>query len=56
MQSKFEVDPVIGHLKKALDENGKFHVSCLKPLIKQTVAKIAGSRNRTTLIFRSAPL
>jgi hypothetical protein len=41
MQSKLAVDPVIGGLKKALDENGKFHVSRLKPLIKQTVARIA---------------
>jgi hypothetical protein len=41
MQSKLAEDPVIGNLKKALDENGKFHVSRLKPLIKQTVARIA---------------
>jgi hypothetical protein len=41
MQSKLAEDPVIGSLKKALDENGKFHVSRLKPLIKQTVARIA---------------
>ena len=41
MQSKLAEDPVIGNLKKALDQNGKFHVSRLKPLIKQTVARIA---------------
>jgi len=41
MQSKLAEDPVIGSLKKALDENGKFHVSRLKLLIKQTVARIA---------------
>lgn len=41
MQSKLAEDPVIGNLKKALDENGKFRVSRLKPLIKQTVARIA---------------
>jgi hypothetical protein len=41
MQSELAEDPVIGRLKKALDENGKFHVSRLKPLIKQTVARIA---------------
>ena len=41
MQSELAEDPVIGRLKKALDENGKFHVSGLKPLIKQTVARIA---------------
>jgi hypothetical protein len=41
MPSKLEEDPVIGNLKKALDENGKFQVSRLKPLIKQTVARIA---------------
>jgi hypothetical protein len=41
MQSKLAEDPVIGRLKKALDENGKFHVSRLKPSIEQTVARIA---------------
>jgi len=41
MQSKLAEDPIIGNLKKALDENGKFYVSRLKPLIKQTVARIA---------------
>jgi hypothetical protein len=41
MQSKLAEDSVIGNLKKALDENGKFHVSRLKPLIKQTVGRIA---------------
>ena len=41
MQSKLAEDPVIGRLKKALDKNGKFHVSRLKPLIEQTVSRIA---------------
>jgi hypothetical protein len=41
MQPKLAEDPVIGNLKKALDENGKFQVSRLRPLIKQTVARIA---------------
>jgi hypothetical protein len=41
MQSELAADPVIGSLKKALDENGKFQLSRLKPLIKQTVARIA---------------
>src|SRR5262249_8129577 len=33
--------PIIGNMKKALDENGKFQISRLKPLIRQTVARIA---------------
>ena len=41
MRSKLADDPVIGNLKKALDKNGKFQLSRLKPLIKQTVARIA---------------
>jgi hypothetical protein len=41
MQSKLAEDPVIGNLRKALDENGKFRLSRLRPLIKQTVARIA---------------
>jgi hypothetical protein len=41
MQCDLAGDPVIGNLKKALDENGKFQVSRLKPLIKQSVARIA---------------
>ena len=41
MQSKLAGDPVIGNLKKALDENGKFQLSRLKPLIKQNIARIA---------------
>jgi len=41
MESKLAQDRVIGNLKKALDENGKFQISRLKPLIKQTVARIA---------------
>jgi len=41
MRAKLAEDSVIGNLKKALDENGKFQLSRLKPLIKQTVARIA---------------
>jgi hypothetical protein len=41
MQPKLAEDPIIGNLKKALDENGKFQISRLRPLIKQTVARIA---------------
>ena len=41
MHSELAEDPVIGYLKKALDENGKFQISRLKPLIEQTVARIA---------------
>jgi hypothetical protein len=41
MRSKLAEDPLIGNLKKALDKNGKFQISRLKPLIKQTVARIA---------------
>jgi hypothetical protein len=41
MQHELEQDPVIGNLKKARDENGKFQLSRLKPLIKQTVGRIA---------------
>jgi hypothetical protein len=41
MQSEVEEDPVIGRLKKAIDENGKFQISRLKPQIEQTVARIA---------------
>src|SRR5262245_53433189 len=41
MQSKLKEDPVIKNLKKAPDENGKFQISRLRPLIKQTVARIA---------------
>jgi hypothetical protein len=41
MQSKLGENPVIGNLKKALDENGNFQISRLRPLIKQTVARIA---------------
>jgi hypothetical protein len=33
--------PIIGNMRKALDENGKFQISRLKPLIRQTVARIA---------------
>jgi hypothetical protein len=39
--SRLEHHPVIGKLGKALDENGKFQISRLKPLIRQTVARIA---------------
>lgn len=41
MEQTLRDDPEIGSLKKAKDENGKFHVSCLKPLIRQTVRRIA---------------
>jgi hypothetical protein len=41
MEQKLRDDPEIGSLKKALDDNGKFHLSCLKPLIRQTVRRIA---------------
>jgi hypothetical protein len=33
--------PTIGNMRKALDQNGKFQISRLKPLIRQTVARIA---------------
>ncbi len=38
--------PVIGKLRKATDENGKFQISLLKPLIRQTVARIAAVPRR----------
>jgi hypothetical protein len=41
MQSELDKHPVIGNLPKAKDPNGKFRVSRLKPLIRQTVARIA---------------
>jgi hypothetical protein len=41
MEQTLRDDPEIGNLRKARDENGKFHVSCLKPLIRQTVKRIA---------------
>jgi hypothetical protein len=41
MQSELAEHPVIGNLKKALDKNGKFQISRLRPLIRQTVARIA---------------
>jgi hypothetical protein len=41
MESELRKHPVIGNLPKALDPNGKFHVSRLKPVIQQTVARIA---------------
>jgi hypothetical protein len=41
MEQTLRDDPEIGSLKKAKDENGKFHVSRLKPLIRQTVRRIA---------------
>jgi hypothetical protein len=41
MARKLSADPVIGTLSKALDENGKFQISRLKPLIRQTVGRIA---------------
>jgi len=33
--------PIIGNMRKALDQNGKFQISRLKPLIRQTVSRIA---------------
>lgn len=42
----------IGKLKKALDENGNFQISRLKPLIRQTVARIAALPNQK--YFQSA--
>jgi hypothetical protein len=39
--SRLARHPIIGKLRKALDENGKFQISRLKPLIRQTVARIA---------------
>ncbi|SRR6266446_3627215 len=41
MQSELAKHPIIGNLEKAKDPNGKFRVSRLKPLIRQTVARIA---------------
>jgi hypothetical protein len=41
MARRLAADPVIGNMKKAIDENGKFQISRLKPLIRQTVARIA---------------
>jgi len=41
MAHELRDDPEIGRLKKALDENGKFHILRLKPLIRQTVGRIA---------------
>jgi len=39
--SRLRRHPIIGKLGKALDENGKFQISRIKPLIRQTVARIA---------------
>jgi hypothetical protein len=41
MQSELAAAPVAGSLKKAFDINGKFQLSRLKPLVKETVARIA---------------
>ena len=38
MARRLTADPVIGNMKKAIDENGKFQISRLKPLIRQTVS------------------
>jgi len=43
---KLKAHPEIGSLKKATDENGKFQLSRLKPLIRQTVARIAALPRR----------
>jgi hypothetical protein len=40
-QADLENHPVIGQLAKAKDPNGKFRLSRLKPLVRQTVARIA---------------
>jgi hypothetical protein len=39
--SRLRRHPTIGNMRKALDQNGKFQISRLKPLIRQTVARIA---------------
>ena len=39
MASKLSRDPIIGKMRKALDENGKFQISRLKPSIRATVAE-----------------
>jgi hypothetical protein len=41
MAPRLRRHPVIGKLRKALDKNGKFQISRLKPLTRQTVARIA---------------
>jgi len=41
MRSELKEDPIIGKLDKALDKNRKFQITRLRPLIKQTVARIA---------------
>jgi len=46
MTRRLRKDPIIGNMRKALDENGKFHVSRLKPLIRATVARIASLPSR----------
>jgi hypothetical protein len=46
MARKLGRDPIIGNMKKALDENGKFQISRLKPLIRATVARIASLPRR----------
>jgi hypothetical protein len=43
---KLEAHPEIGSLKKARDENGKFQLSRLKPLIRRTVDRIAALPRR----------
>jgi hypothetical protein len=46
MGRRLSNDPMIGNLKKALDENGKFQISRLRPVIKATVARIAALPQR----------
>jgi hypothetical protein len=46
MARKLSRDPIIGNMRKALDENGKFQISRLKPLIRATVARIASLPHR----------
>lgn len=46
MSRKLSRDPIIGNMRKALDENGKFQISRLKPFIRATVARIASLPRR----------
>jgi hypothetical protein len=46
MARKLSRDPIIGNMRKALDENGKFQISRLKPLVRATVARMASLPRR----------
>ncbi len=46
IRRKLSLDPRIGKLSKATDENGKFQISLLKPSIRKTVARIAAVPRR----------